>query len=161
MIADFKSMPDDARLWVYQASRTLSSEETEQLKSTTNSFLGNWEAHGKPLKAAFELRYDQFLVLTVDESYNGATGCSIDSSVVLIRELEKMLAVSFLDRSKIAFMHGESVQTSPMTELRGKVSAGDLSQETLVFNNAVSNMGEYRTTWMVPASASWLKRYFR
>ena len=161
MKAVFEEMPGHSRLWVYQADRQLSAQEMERLKQITLNFVDQWQAHGKSLRASFEVRYDQFLVLAVDESFNGATGCSIDSSVQLIRTLEEELGVSFLDRSKVALMQEDRVALAPLSELKSIAGEGVLTRETIVFNNSVSSMEQYRSAWMVPAGDSWLKRYFR
>lgn len=161
MKAVFEEMPGHSRLWVYQADRQLSGQEMERLKQITLNFVDQWQAHGKSLRASFEVRYDQFLVLAVDESFNGATGCSIDSSVQLIRTLEEELGVSFLDRSKVALMQEDRVALAPLSELKSIAGEGVLTRETIVFNNSVSSMEQYRSAWMVPAGDSWLKRYFR
>lgn len=161
MRADFEEMPGHSRLWVYQADRQLSEEETDRLKQITFDFVDQWQAHGKSLRASYEVRYNQFLVLAVDESFNGATGCSIDSSVQLIRSLENELNVSFLDRSKVALMQEDRVALAPLSELKSIADEGSLTQETIVFNNSVSSMDQYKSSWMIPAGDSWLKRHFR
>ncbi len=161
MRAEFEEMPGHARLWVYQANRSLSKEEVDLLINITTNFVDQWQAHGKSLRSSFEVRFDQFLVLAVDESYNGATGCSIDSSVQLIRTLEQQLNVSFLDRSKVALLQEDKVALEPLAELKNLASQGTLTKNTVVFNNSVASMDQYRESWMVPAGDSWLKRYFR
>lgn len=161
MRAEFEELPGHARLWVYQANRTLSKDEVNLMTDITANFVDQWQAHGKSLRASFEVRFDQFLILAVDESYNGATGCSIDSSVQLIRTLEQQLTVSFLDRSKVALLQEDKVALEPLAELKNLASQGTLTKNTVVFNNSVASMDQYRESWMVPAGDSWLKRYFR
>lgn len=161
MRAEFEEMPGDSRLWVYQANRPLSKEEVSLLNNITSNFVDQWQAHGKSLRASYEVRFDQFLILAVDESYNGATGCSIDSSVQLIRTLEQELSLSFLDRSKVALLQEDKVALEPLAELKNLASQGTLTKSTVVFNNSVASLDQYRELWMVPAGDSWLKRYFR
>ena len=161
MRAKFEELPGHSRLWVYQANRPLSKDEVSSMTEITTNFVDQWQAHGKSLRASFEVRFDQFLVLAVDESYHGATGCSIDSSVQLIRTLEQELNVSFLDRSKVALWQEDKVSLEPLAELKDLASQGTLTKSTVVFNNAVASMDQYRESWMIPAGDSWLKRYFR
>jgi len=47
----------------------------------TGSVTISWTAHNNQLKAKGEIRYNRFLILIVDESQAGASGCSIDKSV--------------------------------------------------------------------------------
>ena len=77
----FDQMPDDARLWVYQSNRKFSSLELENINSSLQEFLASWVAHGTALKSAYNLYYDQVIVLAVDESFHIASGCSVDASV--------------------------------------------------------------------------------
>lgn len=161
MRAEFEEMPGHSRLWVYQANRPLTEKEVGLLTDITANFVDQWQAHGKSLRASFEVRYDQFLILAVDESYNGATGCSIDSSVQLVRTLEQELKLSFLDRSKVALLHEDKVALEPLAELKHLANQGTLTKNTVVFNNSVASMDQFRESWMVPAGDSWLKRYFR
>ena len=96
------SFPDTARLWVYQADRRLTKEETEFVNENAAKFCLSWSAHGQALQATFQLEYDQFLVLMVDERQAEASGCSIDASVSFIRALENKLGLTLLDRGNVA-----------------------------------------------------------
>ena len=40
-----------------------------------------------------KLKYNQFIILMADESIASVSGCSIDSSVGVIREIEKHLSI--------------------------------------------------------------------
>ena len=50
MIVDFKTMPDDSRIWIYQSNRDFNESEIGVIKDKTISFLDNWQAHGKDLE---------------------------------------------------------------------------------------------------------------
>ncbi len=160
MIKELEQMPDHARLWVYQCDRKLSDDEKELVKQATKNFLGNWAAHGQELLSSFDVLYNQFLIIAVDESMHGASGCSIDASVSLIRELEKSLNLSMLDRSKIAFLAEEAVLLKPLHSLKEAVHEGSITEDMKVFNNSVSNYGDWKNQWVQPAKESWMSRYF-
>ena len=161
MKAVFQEIPQDARLWVYQADRKLTEEEVKAVEAAAEQFVNNWEAHGKPLRASFKIAYDQFLILTVDENYNGATGCSIDSSVALVRYLQQSLNISFLDRSKVAVMNDSQVELTPFTQLKSLVAEGTIDRDTMIFDNSVDSMEKFQSSWLVKAEDSWLRRYFK
>ena len=164
MLVEFQEMPAEARLWVYQADRQLSSSEKELIKSQSASFIREWTAHGANLKASFDICFDQFLVITVDENFNQASGCSIDSSVQFVRFLEQKLNISFLDRTKVAFLDEglkpNGVVTRSLGEIKEKVSAGEIGEGTIVFNNMVTSKHEFDTNWKIEAKNSWLGKYF-
>ena len=160
MIAQLDTMPDHARLWVYQAGRKLSDQEIQQVAIRTTTFLEQWAAHGQELRAAFEIKFNQFLVIAVDESMHGASGCSIDSCVGMVRELEQALSVSFMDRTKVALLDDDKVQLVNLKEIRSNISSGTISEKTVVTNNAVSSYGDFKKSWALPATKSWVARYF-
>ncbi len=160
MKIEFEQLSETSRLWVYQADRKLQPKEIAILRNITDDFIDSWQAHGQTLAASYELRFDQFLVISVDESYNGASGCSIDASVALVRQLEQTMGISFLDRSKVAILAGEDVTLRPLTLLKKDAAEGKLPSDAKVFNNAVSTLADYRMSWIQPAKESWLGRYF-
>ena len=95
MLVDFKLLPNNARVWVFQASRKLSESEVEILKPRTEVFLSQWTAHGQNLEAGFEVRYNRFIVLGLNQDNASASGCSIDASVKFIQSLEKDFEFKF------------------------------------------------------------------
>ena len=76
---DFDQLPDDARLGIFPAERSLSEAEQAQLLTEVDRFIDQWEAHDVPLTAGRELRYDRFLFMAVDQRKTGPSGCSIDA----------------------------------------------------------------------------------
>lgn len=160
MTVSFDKMPGTSRVWVYQADRPLEKQEIQKIEQLCSDFTAGWEAHGKPLQAAFSIQFNQFLILAVDESQAPATGCSIDSSVKLVRELEQLLTISFLDRSKIAVLSGDSVRLLPFNAVKSAIAEGAIEPGTKVVNNSVNTLSDWEDMWIQPAAESWMKRYF-
>ena len=161
MLISINEMPDDARLWIYQISRALTEDEVSFVRNTTEQFLGQWQAHGMDLKASYDIRYNQFLIISVDESFSQASGCSIDSSVHLIQALEKELGASFMTTSQVAFLVDDEINLFPFNALKEQVSNKVIQPETRVFDNTVKNLAEYREKWLVSSDQSWVNRYFK
>ena len=151
-----------SRIWIYQASRSLSTTETTAVEARVAEFIGQWKAHGHELMAGFTLLKSQFLIIALDESFAQASGCSIDSSVRVLKEMAAEIDVDFLDRSLVAFGDAqEDVFMVPLHEISEKVSDGLITRETMTFNNNLSVLSDLANSWMIPAGESWLKRYFR
>ena len=112
------------------------------------------------MKSSYQLLHDKFLVISVDEGFNQASGCSIDASVALIRELESKLSLNFFDRTKVAFLLNGEIFQSSMNDIKQLISDGKINSDTITFNNLVANIDEFHKSWKVPAGESWLKRYF-
>jgi hypothetical protein len=62
--------------------------EALQIEEMIDQFSHNWNSHGIPVKATAHLFFGQFVVLMADETATGVSGCSTDSSVRLIKEIE-------------------------------------------------------------------------
>lgn len=160
MYIPFDQLPPHARLWIYQASRSLTKAEQTEIKPLLERFATEWSSHGKGLQASAELLYDRFLVLANNESEAAASGCSIDASVKFVRELEQRYQVSFFDRTKLAFLQEGQLQLVSMGEMKSKVAAGDISKDSLYFDTLVNNYQDLASFWPRPAGDSWLARYF-
>lgn len=159
MLTDFKNLPDDSRIWIYQANRKLSDEEVEKITSETADFLQKWTAHGTGLEAGFEIKYNRFIIIGLNQSIASASGCSIDASVHFIQSLEKQFDVELLDKMNVTFYNGEYIAYKPLDEFRKMAKDRSVSKNTIVFNNLVNNKAEYLENWEVPASESWHSRF--
>ncbi|MBX2961288.1 MAG: hypothetical protein KF687_02180 [Cyclobacteriaceae bacterium] len=159
MFVPFDSLPGTARIWIYQADRKLNEVEKTTISSVLHSFTSQWTAHQQPLKASFAVLHDYFVVLAVDESYTEASGCSIDSSVAVIRQLCAQLDVDLLGRNKIAFYIDEQVHLIPINELKSKQQEGFWSANATVFDNTILTKDAFLSSWKTKAAGTWLNRY--
>ena len=159
MLTEFKNLPDNSRVWVYQASRKLSDEEVVTLKPRTEKFLDSWTAHGSDLEAGFEVRYNRFIVLGLNQANASASGCSIDASVKFIQTLEKEFDIDLLDKMNVTFYNGEFIAHKSLSDFRKMAKARSVSANTVVFNNLVNTKAEYLENWEVPAKESWHNRF--
>ncbi len=160
MFIPFNQLPKTARVWTYQADRNLASFEIEWITDNLTSFCDNWAAHGAGLKSSFQVLHERFIIMAVDEGYNVATGCSIDSSVNQIKIIEQKMGLNFMDRTQVAFLIENELFTEKLSELKSSVANGTIEPDTKIFNNLVVTVGDFDSNWTVPASESWLKRYF-
>ncbi len=156
-----KDLPDHSRIWIYQAPRPLTTEEREVISAELENFVSDWQAHGKDLFAGYAVYHRRFIVLAVDETVQPATGCSVDDSVGLIQGLQKGLNIDLMDRMHIAFRsENDLVVSVSMNDFKQMISEGDVDENTPVFNNLVTDLGEFRRKWEVPAKDSWHARFF-
>ena len=161
MLVDFNSLPEHSRVWIYQCNRSFNSVEAESIESKLIDFISTWEAHGKPLSASYDFPYNRFVILALDQSINEASGCSIDTSVRFIQSLEKEYDVNLMDKMNVSFKQGEFVAYKSLTEFRKMVKQKAVSKNTIVFNNLVTNIHEYKANWEVPAKDSWHNRFIK
>jgi len=152
---------ENSRVWVYQSDRKLSDSEVQHIQIELDNFAKNWTAHNSQLKARAEVRYNRFLILTVDESQAGASGCSIDKSVHFIKHLEQQFHINLLDRFNLAYREGEEVLSAPRHDFENLLKQGNINTNTIVFNNMVQNLKELQTKWEVPFKDSWHIQLFK
>lgn len=160
MYIPFSDLDFEARVWVYQANRNLTPEETGILTETLKSALDGWEAHGKPLTASGKVFEHRFVVIGVDERDELPSGCSIDKSVHWLQQIGSQLQVDFFDRSLAYLDDRNEVQTIPVPRIKAAVQEEILLPTTLVFDNQVATKAQWMNRWKTPASKTWLARYF-
>lgn len=159
MLVDFNTLPETSRVWIYQANRSFSDSELEDIAHKLNEFITNWTAHGADLKAGYEIKYKRFIVLAINQEFNKASGCSIDASVHFIQELEKAYQVDLMDKMNVSYKQGEFVAYKTLSDFRKMAKDKAVSKNTIVFNNLVNNIAEYKENWEVPAQDSWHSRF--
>ncbi len=159
MYVEFESLPEDSRIWIYQANRSLTDDEAAEISEKTKVFLTQWTAHGAHLEASFELKYKRFLVIAINQDTQAATGCSIDASVTFVQNLEKEYNIDLLDKMNVSFKQGEFIAYKPLIDFKKMAKNKSVSKNTIVFNNLVTNKHEYENFWEVPASESWHSRF--
>jgi hypothetical protein len=146
---------ENSRVWIYQADKKLSDAEVQQIQILLDNFTKSWTAHNNQLRAGAEIRYSRFLILIVDESQAGASGCSIDKSVRFINGIEQEFNIKLLDRFNLAYREGNEVLSAPRHQFEDMLKRGSINTNTIVFNNMVQNLTELQTKWEVPFKDSW------
>lgn len=161
MLSSFEKLSNASRVWIYQADRTLSSEDQMAILQAAEGFIQQWAAHGQALLASATIKYDHFLVIATDEGFNLASGCSIDSSFRFVQEIGAKLNINFFDRASLAFKKDNRIEFVQMNLLKSTIESGNISGDTLFFDNNLSTKSELENKWVVKAEESWLKRYFQ
>lgn len=161
MIVPFSSLADHSRVWIYPSSRPFQGQEKEAISEILTQFLTQWATHGTPLKTAFVLPYDHFIVIGLDEEVQGASGCSIDASVRMIQQLETQFDLILLDKMNVCYREKDTIHYVPLKEFRKLAKTPKVNLDTIVFNNLVVDIAEYKSLWEVPAYDSWHARFIK
>jgi hypothetical protein len=155
MLTKFKALPEESRIWIYQSNRPFTPNEVSHIEKTLAAFVEGWTAHEKKLAGSFEIRYNLFIIVGIDEKMAMASGCSIDKSVHIMRQLESDLGLVLLDRTIFSYKSGGVVCSVPRKVFEEKVAAGEIKDETIVFNNMVDRKANLATHWEIPMKNSW------
>ena len=150
----------DSRVWIYQSSRLFFLAEALQIEPMLEAFAAGWKSHGAPVKGYANLLFGQFIVLMADETATGVSGCSTDSSVRLIKDIESKFQVNLFDRQTLAFLRKDKVELIPISQFSHAVAGGLIQPHTPYFNNLVQTKEEWLNNWIIPVNKSWLAKRF-
>lgn len=160
MYIPFDNLPEDSKIWIYQSNRKFSDEEFKEIETDLKSFLESWSSHGTSLASSYQLKYNRFIILAVNQEVQAATGCSIDSSVAFIQGLEQKYNVDLLDKMNVTFKNGEFIAHKSLLEFKKMAKEKAVTENTIVFNNLVNTIQEFNESWEVPVLDSWHSRFF-
>ena len=161
MLVSFDKLPDTSRVWIYQSERKFTEIEEEEIRAALSNFIEEWTAHGQSLQAGYEIKYNRFIIIALDQSNAAASGCSIDASVHFIQALENKYGIDLLDKMNVTFRQGQYITYKPLMDFKKMAKERAISAETIVFNNLVTNVGEYKEHWEVAAKESWHQRFLK
>lgn len=159
MFTAYQNLPSNSRVWIYQADREFTDKEIAFITEGAEEFINKWTRHGDDLKGSFTIKYKQFLVLAVDESFNNVSGCSIDSSVRFVQNLEKELSIDLMNKMNVTFKDNESINIVNLSDFQKYAKEQKITANTVVFNNMVNTKADFENKWEVPAIESWHKRF--
>ena len=160
MYIPFSNIDLQSRVWIYQANRRLTDEETGIITETLKASLDSWAAHGKPLTASAKIFEHRFVVIAVDERDELPSGCSIDTSTHWLKEIGQRMNIDFFDRSLAYLDDHDDVQTVPVPKIKQAVADELITPYSTIFDNQVTTKAQWMKRWKTPASNSWLSRYF-
>jgi len=157
-----KLIPDnfsaDSKVWVFQSDRQFTAEEVKSIKNELSEFKNQWAAHGIRLFSFVDLFFDRFIVMMADGSVVKICGGSTDDSTRFMKKLEKDYSVKLLDRQLLAFIINDKIEIVPMAAIGSKIESGEITGDTLYFNNTILTRQDLTDKWIVPVKDSWLAK---
>src|SRR6195952_6127637 len=121
---------EQSRVWIYQSDKQLYDAQVNELQQQLDNFTAEWTAHNHQLKAKAEIRYNRFLILIVDETQAGASGCSIDKSVNFMKKIEQQFGINLFDRFNLAYRQGEKIFSSPRHDFEEMLKNNKINTDT-------------------------------
>lgn len=146
----------DSRIWVYQSSRAFIDREEQEINEQLEQFYTQWASHGTPVKGWAKLLFKQFIVMMADETATGVSGCSTDSSVRVIKSIERQYEVNMFDRMMLTFLVNGKAEMLPMNQVQYAIDKGYIDHNTPLFNNLVNTKEDLMNNWLIPIKDSWL-----
>ncbi len=154
-----QQMPSTSRIWIFQNSFEMSDDMTAKIKELSTNFAKNWVSHQNQLASDALVLHNRFIIFIVDESVAGASGCSIDKSIAFIKYLEQEFSLNLLDRMNFAYLEeNNKVKSLERIAFKEAYQQGKINENTLVFNNLITQLDELNSNWILPLKDSWHKR---
>jgi len=158
-IPSWNEYSNESEVWIYQCDRILQLEEINEIMVLAHKFVGKWHSHGVKVNGDFQLIHQRFLVFLAAKD-NSPSGCSKDSMVHFIEEIGKNFGINFFDRMKVCYRASDTtIKSCQLQELSGLISNGEITDETIVFDNLVSNKRDFMQRWEVSIKDSWHKNF--
>ncbi len=157
-VVPFETLPDSSRVWVFGSDKLLSEEGTKLLLAGVDAHLADWKAHGAPLTVGREWRDGRFLVVAVDQSTAGASGCSIDGLFRVLQQLERDAGASLVGGGRVFYRDSHAVvQSATRDEVAALAQSGVITKDTVVFDSTLTDLGTWRACFERRAKESWVK----
>jgi len=153
MLADFNTLPEEARIWVYASEKALTEDQQSHILTYIAEHLKGWNAHKVPLTAGVTILENHFIVVALDEGKNGASGCSIDTLQKTIQELEKELSISLMNRLNVFCRIDNKIQCIPSFKLESMAKADTPFYDLTILTKSDLN------TYLKPISEGWCSSF--
>ena len=160
MIVNFKSLEKNSRVWVFQSLDFIDDRLVEEIKEKISSFLSKWKSHNKDFKSSFEIRYNTFIIIAADEG-NLVSGCSIDSLINFIKDLENSYELQLLDKLHVKYIENGKIITQHLNQFKIYCQSLAKNDNLVVFNNLVKDINELENNWQVNIKDSWHNRFIK
>jgi|LakMenEpi03Aug12_release.lakeMendotaPanAssembly.Ray.scaffolds.fasta_scaffold319090_2 hypothetical protein len=152
----FSQLPSHARVWVYGSDKKFTANESLAIQEKLNAFTAAWSSHDMPMKADAAVLYNQVVLIALDEQVNSISGCGIDKSVQLMKDLGLAFQTNFFDRLLIFALEGQELKMYTKASLQEALNSGSLNEDTLVLNTLVKSLGEFEQDGFVRLSTFWM-----
>ena len=160
-VVPFDTLPDASRVWVFGSDKPLDEKQATTLFEGVDEHLENWKAHGTPLTVAREWRENRFLVVAVDQSTAGASGCSIDGLFRVLQQLERSVGASLVGGGRVFYRDATGgICSVAQADVATLAQNGAITKDTVVFDTSLTDLGTWRTCFERPARESWVKALF-
>lgn len=158
MLVDFKTLSEEAKVWIYPSSRKFYPQEIEGLKEKLKTFSEEWKSEDEDFKVSFELKYNRFIIFSVDAN-TFLSNIEIDKQVGFVLQLQQEYDVELLDKMNVCFKQGEYTQYKELKDFKKLIKNKAVTGKTIVFDNLVQTKHELENYWEVPITESWYNRF--
>jgi len=159
---NWNHLKPESKLWMYGGQRILTDVEQKQINSILDDFCENWAAHGAKLNCGFNIMYDRFIMIAVDEESAAASGCSIDKSIEVIKQIEAEYDLDLFNRLRC--FHIEELPKTTITaylssEINELLHEGVLDENSKIVYMQATAVSDLTPNFTRDLKDTWLKKY--
>ncbi len=160
MYTGFEKLNKSSKVWVFQSSSEIPESLLNKISNDSKDFLNQFTSHGNSLKSSFKLIYNHFLIIAVENIKNEISGCSIDSIIRFVKNLELKYNLSFFDRLIVKYKkNNDNIKSTSLSGFKTICKTKMIDDDITVFNNLVKNIDELENIWETNIHNSWQKRF--
>jgi hypothetical protein len=149
-----------SRVWIYAADRDLTAQESALAKDKMQAFVHSWTAHGAVVQGIGTVLFNRFLILAADETLTRVSGCSTDSSVHMMQDLQRELGIDLFNRTLLSFYQEGKISHFPLSLFSRAIQEGSVQPGTYFFDHTAGTKEAFENRWLLPVNESWLAKRF-
>lgn len=159
MFVEYKSISDEAKVWIYPSSRKFYKTEILEIEQKIKNFIESWKSDDENFKASYRFLYNRFIILVADDENSTLKNDDIDASVSFILELQETYNVELLDKMNVCFKQGEFVQYKELKDFKKLLKNKAVTAKSIIFDNLINNKEDLENYWEIPIEDSWYNRF--
>ena len=129
MKVPFDQLPENAKVWVYQAGSKLDDSQKTTVEELSNVFLEQWESHGIPVQGSVDVLNDLFVRVAAFTDEASMCGRAQDAQVRLAKELEGELNVELTNRMLLTFNINGDHKVVHINDVPALVDSGEVTSK--------------------------------
>lgn len=147
---------NNSKTWCYTSNKPFTSSQINTIKQLSQTFLDQWESHGKKVKGSIQIVNSQFIVIMADPCGDDMCGRAQDASIRLIKELEQELGLVLMDRANVAIEYAGKIEVKSFVDIRRDLTNNLLSEDTIFYDGLINTKEDFEKSWKRPIKGSWL-----
>ena len=141
---------DASKVWIYLSDRAFTESESAAIKVKLADFSSQWTSHGQPVYGKAFLLENRFILFVADEAKSGVSGCSIDKTVAVIRDITVSYQVNLMDRSLVAIQQFGNTEVLTLADLQHGIEENKCPADIMIYNTLLTSKAELVSHWLIP-----------
>ncbi len=140
-----------SKVWIY-FSATSFDLNTDSIQKEIDNYTASWSSHGHKVVSNGYTIANQIILIVADITQSEVSGCATDNSVQFIKSIQEKYELDFFQRDNICTLIVNKIEMNSISKIK------DLDPETAIFNPFFNNLGEWKSSLIVPLKESKYKR---